>query len=115
MCKGCTQKVGAPKLYGSLSRHIVTGTGQEARGSVFRVGSARTHLKPLPMGVVMGPLRPMRLRRTESSDSLVTNELVRGSTTEPMWCSSHSMGMAAASNTWKRMRWNGMLGKKGGH
>lgn len=54
---------------------------------------------PLPIGVAMGPLRPIPCFRTESRFSRVTIELVRGSTVVPMCCSSQVTGTPAASKT----------------
>mmetsp|Transcript_7904 Transcript_7904/g.15880 ORF Transcript_7904/g.15880 Transcript_7904/m.15880 type:complete len:273 (-) Transcript_7904:83-901(-) len=53
-------------------------------------------LNPFPIGVVIGPFSPILFRSTESKFSRVMKLFVRGSTSLPICCSSHSIGASAA-------------------
>ncbi len=84
-------------MYPGIERH-----GRTLAKSPSSLRSVRfSERKPLPIGVAIGPLSPIRFFSTESRFSRETKELVRGSTVLGIVCTSHAMGASAAS----KMRW----------
>jgi len=82
-------------LYPGIEKH-----GRTLAYSCSSLRSVRlSDLCPFPIGVAIGPFRPIPCFRTESRFSRVTILLVRGSTVVPMCCSSQETGTPAASKT----------------